>query len=268
MKATTKIPISVKNLSFYYGKKRILNNINIDIEKGKFYSIIGPNGSGKTTLLKNISGALKSGHNNIFIDNVDITKLKQKEIAKKIACIPQKTEIDFEFSVMDIVLMGRSPYFKKFQNETLEDINIAKDSMIKTNILELRDKSINEISGGEFQRVIIARALTQKAEIILMDEPISQLDIHHQIEILDNVKKLVKCENITVVAILHDLNLASRFSDELLLINNGSIVSKGKPEEVLTYQNLEEVYNMNVLVSNNPVNNKPLIIPIGVNGNL
>jgi iron complex transport system ATP-binding protein len=258
-------PVIIKNLEFSYGSKKVLSDINIDMKRGKFYSIIGPNGSGKTTLLKNISGALTSGTEHVFINNMDISTMKQREIAKQIACVPQRTNIDFEFTVMDIVLMGRSPYLRNFQQESKEDIEIANSAMKKTNIWELREKSIKEISGGEFQRTIIARALTQKTDIILMDEPISQLDIHHQIEILNNVEELVKKENITVITVLHDLNLASRYSDELILIDNGNIVSKGTPIEVLTYQNIEKVYNMKVLVQESPVDKKPLIIPIGLN---
>ncbi len=257
-----KYPIAIKNLTWCFGERKILHDLTINIEKKKFYSIIGPNGSGKTTLLKNISKSLEPQNDTVFIDNFDLTKLKNKEIARKISCVPQNTYIDFDFSVMDIVLMGRSPHFKWFQTESEEDIKIARKAMMATNTWELREKNINEISGGERQRVIVARALSQQTDIMLLDEPISQLDIHHQIELMDTVKSLIDYRGITVVAILHDLNLAAQYSDYLIFLNEGKIISQGSPEYVLTEENIEKVYNIKVHIMKNPFTGKPHIIPI------
>lgn len=256
-------PIKINNLSCTLGSEKILHSINLNIEKNKFYSIIGPNGSGKTTLLKNITKAVEPLKNTIFINELEIQKLKNKEFAKKIAYVPQSTQINFDFSVMDIVLMGRTPYLKRFQSEGANDIQIAKNVMKLTDTWNLKDKNINDLSGGERQRVIIARAIVQETGILLLDEPISNLDIHHQIKVLDTIKTLNKEQELTVVIVLHDLNLAAQYSDYLILINEGKIQSQGIPENVLTPENIKEVYNMEICILKNPITHKPHIIPIG-----
>lgn len=255
-------PIVVRNLDWSYGQEKILDNINIKFEEGKFYSIIGPNGSGKTTLIKNISKLLEIKKESVFVNKCDLTKLSSKEFAKKISCVPQNTNIDFEFSVIDIVLMGRAPYLRRFQSESKDDLEIVKRAMEITNTWYLKDKRINEISGGERQRVIIARAIAQNTRIILLDEPISHLDIHHQVELLDTIRKLNEENNITVIAILHDLNMAAEYSDELILLSKGKIVAKGIPKEVLTKENIKQVYNIEINLIKNPVTKKPYIIPV------
>lgn len=252
--------IDIKDLNYSYDDKKILQDINISLEKNKFYSIIGPNGSGKTTLLKNISRILPPEKEHIYIDGREINSYKVRDLAKKMASVPQNTNIDFDFTAFDIVLMGRSPYLKPFQNEGDKDFNIAKEVMKMTNTWHLKDKNINELSGGERQRVIIARALAQESEIILLDEPISNLDMQHQLEILDTVKYLNR--EVTIVAVLHDLNLAGEYSDYILMLKEGKIVSSGKPEQVLTEKNIKETYNMDTYILKNPVTGKPHIIPI------
>ncbi len=262
MDRISKYPMVVKNLNWHFGERQILHDINLTIEKKKFYSIIGPNGSGKTTLLRNLSKSLEPKDHTVYIHDVDLKKLTNKEVAKKIACVPQNTNIDFDFSVMDIVLMGRSPYFRPFQTEGEEDIHIARKAMKLTNVWHLKGKNINEISGGERQRVIIARALTQQPNIMLLDEPVSQLDIQHQMELMDTMNDLIADKGMTVVAVLHDLNLAAQYSDLLILLNEGKIVMQGTPESVLTRENIEAVYNIEVYIMNHPVTGKPHIIPV------
>ncbi|MBA5851056.1 ABC transporter ATP-binding protein [Clostridium sp. cel8] len=260
MKKEYSISVKLNNLNCNFGKNQVLHNINIDFSKNKFYTILGPNGSGKTTLLRNIGRTISPSKNTIFLGNKDILDFTNKDLAKRIAVVPQNTISNFDFSALDIVLMGRAPYIPRFKDESKEDYDIAKYSMKMTNTWYLRDKSINELSGGEQQRVIIARALAQKTDIMLLDEPISHLDIHQQIEILDTIKLLSK--KITVIAVLHDLNLAAQYSDYLILVNKGSIYSKGAPEEVLTKENIKQVYDINVCMIKNPVTGKPHIIPI------
>ncbi|NLJ88950.1 MAG: heme ABC transporter ATP-binding protein [Epulopiscium sp.] len=252
--------IKIKNLHWKYGEKKILEDINLEIERGKFYSIIGPNGSGKTTLLRNIARILEPQKNTILIDNKDIMDFQNKELAKKIASVPQNTEISFDFSCHDIVMMGRTPYLKRFETEKAEDKIIVREAMETTNTWELRNKSINELSGGERQRVIISRALAQEPDIILLDEPISHLDIHHQVRIMDNIKALNQKKKFSVIAVFHDLNLAAQYSDTLILLNHGKIISLGKPEEVITKKNIKEVYHMDVYMMKNPTNGKPHMI--------
>lgn len=254
--------IKIDNLNCLFGEKQILSNISLNIEKGKFYSIIGPNGSGKTTLLKHISKSLEVKDKIIYIDDKDINKIKIKEFGKTIALVPQNTNIEFDFSVLDIVLMGRTPYIKRFNEETHEDYKIAENAMRMTNTWHLRERTINSLSGGERQRVIIARAIVQETNIILLDEPISHLDIQHQIEVLDLMIELNKKKGITVVAVLHDINFAIQYSHKVILLKNGEVFNEGIPEEVITNESIESVYGIKVSRVENPVNNKPYYIPI------
>ncbi|ABK61002.1 MULTISPECIES: ABC transporter ATP-binding protein [Clostridium] len=255
-------PIEVKKLKFLYNNEKILDDVNIKIERGKFYSIIGPNGSGKTTLIKNICKILEGKNGHIFINEKDINKMDFNSISKSISVVSQDTNIDFDFSVMDIVLMGRTPYIKAFSTETYQDLNIAKEAMEFLDVWRLKDKNIRSLSGGERQRVLIARAICQNTDIILLDEPISHLDIKYQIELLNKLKSLNINKKITVIAILHDLNLASTYSDYIVLMNKGKIVDSGTSEQVLTKENIKNVYNIKVDIVLHPTSQKPYIIPL------
>lgn len=252
--------ISVKNLSFAYAGKETLKDISLDFNKGKFYSIIGPNGSGKSTFIKNISKILAPGQKTVFINEEDILGFNSKNLAKNMAVIPQNIMIDYEFTVFDIVIMGRSPYKRRFQDFDIEDKKIAQRYMELTNTWQLKDKLITQLSGGEVQRVVAARALSQETDIIFLDEPTSHLDIQYQVEFLNIFKNLKKDK--VIVSVLHDLNLASIFSDELILINKGQVAAMGKPWEVINKENIKNVYNLTVEVFENPISKCPYIIPI------
>jgi iron complex transport system ATP-binding protein len=252
--------INVKNLSFSYDKKVILNDISLNFNKGKFYSVIGPNGSGKSTFIKNISKIIAPKSESVFIDNEDISTFNNKRLAQIMAVIPQNILIDYDFTVFDIVMMGRSPYKRRFEDFNIEDEKIVEKYMKATNTWGLKDKLITELSGGETQRVIAARALSQETDIILLDEPTSHLDIQYQIEFLNIFKSLKS--NKVIIAVLHDLNLASIFSDEIILINNGQVAAKGKPWEVISKENIKSVYNLSVEVFENPISKCPYIIPV------
>lgn len=256
-------PIILNNLNFSYNEKHILKNINISFERNKFYSILGPNGSGKTTLLKNILKALPTTDKTIYIDAFDINNYKNKDLAKKMSSVPQNTNLEFDFTSFDVVLMGRSPHLKRFERETNKDYEIVREAMEITNTWHLKDKYINQLSGGERQKIIIARALAQESSIILLDEPISNLDIQNQIEIMDTLKFLNR--DVTIISVLHDLNLAAQYSDYILLLKNGEIFFKGTPEKVLNVNNLKYVYDVNTYIIKNPVTGKPHIIPISKN---
>ena len=252
-------PIKIDNLSFAYGKEPVLKNIDIYFEKKSIYSIIGPNGSGKTTLLKNINRILESQDGDIFIYGKNINKIKQRELAKKIAYVPQNTLIEFPFKVRDIVMMGRNPYIGNFKPETKLDFEIVDDSMNITNTYEFRDKYINELSGGERQRVIIARALAQQTDILLLDEPVSSLDIHHQVDVMSALLNLKQKRNMTIITVLHSLNLASHYSDNIILINNGQVEKIGPPQNVMVNEHIEKVYNLEVDITFNRGN--PVVFP-------
>ncbi len=256
--------VNIKNLSFKYDKIDILKRITLEVVTGNFISILGPNGSGKTTLLKNISSTLKPNNGSILIEMQDIRKIKHKELAKKLAVVHQSTEVHFDFSVYNVVMMGRFPYLKRFQSESKKDEEIVKEAMLNTSTWHLKDKSINEISGGEKQRVVIARALTQQPKVLLLDEPISHLDIKYQIEILDLCKRLNKEQNITVITTLHDINMASRYSDYIVLLKEGNIKEVDVPHKTLTEENIEEVYGIKVELINRNNDKRPIILPRSV----
>jgi len=252
--------IKINNLCFSF-EKQVLRDININIKRGKFYTILGPNGSGKTTLLRLLSKSLHMEKGEIFIDEVDLNQIKPNLLAKEIAVVPQSTEIEFDFSVQDIVLMGRIPHIARFCSESEKDMRIATNAMKITNTWELRNKSINELSGGESQRVVVARAIAQETAIILLDEPISHLDIHHQIEIMNQLKHLNQNKNITIIAVLHDLNLAAAYADHMILMHDCGIYKDGTPEEVLTEEIIKKVYELEVYITKNPKTGKTFIMP-------
>ncbi|WP_291635559.1 heme ABC transporter ATP-binding protein [Clostridium sp.] len=252
--------IEINNISFSF-EQEVLKDININIERGKFYTILGPNGSGKTTLLRILSKSLSTEKGEIFIDEKKLTQMKTKVLAKEMAVVSQSTEIEFDFSVQDIVLMGRTPHISRFCSESENDIKIAMKAMKMTNTWELRKKSINALSGGERQRVVVARAIAQETGIILLDEPISHLDIHHQIEIMNQLKQLNKNKNITIIAVLHDLNIAAAYGDRMILMHDCGIYKDGSPEEVLTEDIIKEVYGLTVYITKNPKTGKTFIMP-------
>ena len=247
------------NIKFSYGQDKILKGIDIEIKKGAFIGIIGPNASGKSTLLKNISKSLKADSGTIYFDSKLLNDYNSSELAKKMAVVPQNTEINFNFNVYDIIMMGRHPYQKRWSKVSQKDKKIVKETMEYTDTLKLRNKLINELSGGERQRVIIARALVQKPDILLLDEPTSSLDINYQGEIYDLLKHLNQEFNLTIVTVSHDLNLTAQYCDELLLLKEGKIYAAGSAEEVLTEKNIKAVYNAEVLIKKNPLSEKPFV---------
>jgi len=261
MRDNLKCLVETDRLCYNYGVVKVLEDINLSIHENKFYGIIGPNGSGKTTFIRNLSRGLMPQKGTIYLEGNDITAFSNRELARKISYVPQNTHLEFEFSVMDIVLMGRSPYLKRLQSESKSDIDVVENAMKITNTWHLRNKNIGEISGGERQRVIIARALAQQAKIMLLDEPVSQLDIHHQIEILRMVKKLTEEKRLTAIISLHDLNLAAQYSDQVILLKKGRVFKQGSPYEVITEENIMEAYGIKVQVIKNITNGRPHIIP-------
>ncbi len=254
--------LEIENLNFGYETKTVLENISFKVKQGEFISIIGPNGSGKSTLLKLLSNIYNPKSGTILIQGKNIKDYKRKELAKKMALVPQNTVTDYEFLVEDIVLMGRYPYIGRFEKEKDEDYHIVDEALKLTNTYNLKKRRINEISGGELQRVIVAKALAQNPDILLLDEPTSHLDINHQMEILRLLKNLNQKKGTTVVLVIHDINLASRYSDRILLLNNGSILGIGQPSEVVNKPNIEKAYNLKVAIERNPITDSIHIIPL------
>lgn len=254
--------IQIENLKFKYDEEDVLKYINLHVPKGSFVSILGPNGSGKTTLLKNICHLLKPYEGQIVISDQLVERFKSKDLAKEMAVVHQGANSEFDFNVEDVVLMGRFPYIKRFQSESKKDVEIATESMKKTATYHLKHKTIKGISGGERQRVMIARALTQEPQILLLDEPISHLDIKYQLEILKLCKSLNEQNELTIITTLHDINLATRFSDYIILMNHGEIVEIGKPFDVMTKNNIKKVYEVDVEIIKMEQFENPIIIPV------
>ncbi len=251
--------LNIINLTCGYDSRFSIKKIQFTLDRGKIIGIIGPNGSGKTTLLRAMTNIIKPSNGEILLNGKNIRKYGIKDLAKHIAVVSQNIDAEY-FTVNEFVIFGRYPHFENYQFiETDKDNEIAGKYMKMTDTYPLKDKYFNELSGGEKQLVQIARALTQEPELLLLDEPTSHLDIKHQVRILDLVRRLNREAGITVVIVLHDLNLASEYCDELILMENGTIHNKGTPEEVLTYQAIEQVYQTIVVVEKNPVSLKPYI---------
>lgn len=240
--------IELKNIYFTYNKKSgknfCLNNISTKIREGDFITLLGPNGSGKSTLLKILSGYFKPESGTIKFNSKPYQNIPVKSLSKEIAVVSQKNISIFPFSIHEIVMMGRTPYLNMFGVEDSEDRKIVNEALKIMKIYHLKDKGINEVSGGEAQRAFIARALAQKPKYLLLDEPNAHLDVHHQFAIFDLLKDLNDKENITVVAVSHDLNLSLRYSKKAILLDDGKIAAEGLPTEILTGKNIDSVFKV------------------------
>jgi iron complex transport system ATP-binding protein len=257
------LKLKIQNVSFHYESVKALESVTFEVQSGEVLGVIGPNGSGKTTLLKCINMILKPESGTVFIDEKDISGLSRKDIAHRIGLVPQHSHVSFPFTVLDVVLMGRMPHLGRFMGkETQRDLEIVEKAMELTNTYHLANRLIDELSGGEFQRVIIARALAQEPNLLLLDEPTLHLDISHQLEIMELIRELAKNRELTAIVVSHDLNLAARFCDRLLLLNSGKIYAIGHPKEVLSPEKIREVYHINVKIGYHPENRSPNIIPL------
>lgn len=260
LEGSPKLDLVVDNVSFAYASRSVLEDISFHIRGGDFVGIIGPNGSGKSTLLKNMSRVLAPQGGAIYLAEEDLEKIPRGRLARKIAVVPQETAVNFAFTVEEVVLMGRTPHLGRFQWEGPEDRRIAREAMEATGILPLAQRPITTLSGGERQRAIIAQALAQQPRVLLLDEPTSHLDISHQVEIFELLRVLSQREQVTVIANLHDLNLAAQYCDYLILLSEGRVFALGSPAKVLTPENVEAVYGTEVLVDLNPATNRPWVL--------
>jgi len=252
--------LSVNQLSCCQSSQFQLKNISLDISESCCLGVIGPNGSGKTTLLKAVTGFIPTKRGQILYCNLPLETYNKQALSKEIAIVLQSTELDQSITVEDYILLGRNPYRKRWQFwESEQDIQVAETAMKITQIESLRFRQINALSGGEKQLVRIARALAQEPRLFLLDEPTNHLDISHQLQILSLLNRLKREKKMSIMIVLHDLNLASEFCDELILMQNGKIVRKGCPKEVLTRQNIESVYDTQVVEGENPVSKKPYV---------
>jgi iron complex transport system ATP-binding protein len=243
--------ISVKELSVQLQEKIILHDISVDVSPGQFVGIVGPNGSGKSTLLRSIYRAIKPSVGKVMIHGKDVLQYSSKHLAKEMAVLKQENTNLYDFTVEEMVLMGRTPHKRLLESDNQNDRTIIKDSLLSVGMWEFRNNKFLMLSGGEKQRVLIARALAQQPNILLLDEPTNHLDIHHQIQLLELVKKF----NLTVMAALHDLNLAANYCDTVIVIHKGKIVAHGTPREVFTVKLLEDVFHVKTSIQVDPHGN-------------
>jgi len=252
-------PVEIIDIDVSYGAKKILEAISFSADRGEILGIIGPNGSGKTTLLKTMSRIVVPDSGEVRLSDHDLGTFGFRDLAQQVAVVPQEISISFDYTVREIVMMGRHPYIGRFASETARDLEICDHAMHLANITHVADSSVHEISGGERQRVLIARALAQDPKILLLDEATSNLDISHQIEILNIIRGLA--DDITVISVFHDLNLAAYYCDRLIMLKDRRIYAAGPPGDVLTRESLSAVYGIAALVKPHPLTGKPYILP-------
>lgn len=258
--------LTLKDVYFAYDTQWCLEGIDFELKKGEIVGMIGPNGSGKSTLLRIMDGLLNIQKGEILLLNKPIFSYRRGDIARRIAMVPQESTFRFPFSVFEVVLMGRFPHLGLFPFEGEEDLEIARQSMRITGTLDLAGRSIHELSGGEKQRVLIARALTQRAQIILLDEPTSFLDIRHKVEIFELISSLAETQELSVVIVSHDISLAAQYCHRMVLLDRGSVYKTGEPAEVITVDNISTVYQCPVLVDKNPISKTPRITILSKRG--
>ena len=262
MNGTGPQAISAKNLTYEIEGNTLLNGVDLQADRGQLVGLIGPNGAGKTTLLRTISGILRYRQGSIHLEGSDLRSLSPKDAAATLALVPQIAPYTYGFTSMELVLMGRYPHLGRFQIEGREDDRIAREAMRLTETEQFADRTLDTLSGGERQRVFVARALAQQPRILLMDEPTANLDVLHQLKVLDLVRQLVD-DGLTAVAAIHDLNMAARYCDKLVLLSGGQVLAEGSPSEVLTPETIESAFGVKSAVYQDPITGSLAISLIG-----
>ena len=251
--------LDIHDVTIKYEARTVLHGINLSVKAGEVVALIGPNGVGKSTLICAISGSLNPIGGRVIVDGHGVHRLRVEERARLMAVVPQAIRLPESFSVFDTVLMGRTPYLGWLGRESEKDRAAARAALERTGILDLADRPIGELSGGEQQRVLIARALAQAAHTLLLDEPTAHLDLKHQAKVLSLVGSLAHDEQYAVLIALHDLNLAAQYADRVALLSDGTLAAIGTPQEVLTEANLSPAYGLRITVYEHPAHGAPLV---------
>ncbi|MFC1992289.1 ABC transporter ATP-binding protein [Chloroflexota bacterium] len=254
------IKIDVHDVCLSYGRKIVLSGLTFQLRPGEIVGLIGPNGCGKSTVIRALSHIIVPYSGRILLGEQDITRLSRRDLARSLAVVPQMPLLPSAFMAFEIVLMGRNPHLGLFQYEGQKDLDIVWQAMRKTGTQSLAERRVGELSGGEIQGLLIARALAQETKVILLDEPTANLDIGRQVEVLDLIRDLCREDNLVVLASLHDLNLAAQYCDRLILINNGQIHTEGTPSEVITSDTITSVYGAERCVYAHPANGLPCVL--------
>ena len=270
--SSSNVAYSLKNVTFSYARGKqveseaVLNDLSCLILSGRVLGILGPNGSGKSTLLKLLARVFEPQLGRIELLGDSLSGLSQLDVAKRVALVPQETLQVFPFTIAEMVLMGRSPHHQGWGGwhwEDSQDWAIAQNAMEELDVAHLGERLVTEVSGGERQRAVIARALVQEPQVLLLDEPTAFLDLHHQLDIARIIKRLNRDRGLTVVLVSHDLNLASQYCDHLLLLNHGRLAAMGSPQKVMNPETIEAVYGCSVLVDQHPQSGMPRVsLPI------
>ncbi|GAB4339457.1 MAG: iron-enterobactin ABC transporter ATP-binding protein [Candidatus Abyssubacteria bacterium] len=239
----------------------MFHGLTVNVGSGEFVGLVGPNGSGKTTFLNLLTRVLRPARGEILIDGIDVRALSARELARKVAVVPQESTIIFPFTVSEVVLMGRAPHLTSML-ERDEDFAIADEAMRMTGVADLAERPIQRLSGGEKQAAFIARALAQRPSVLLLDEPTAFLDIKHQLDIYDILVRLNRERGITIVAVSHDLNLASHYCQRVLVFKEGTLKFDGAPQHAITAESVREVYGADVLVQRDPLSGRPFVLPV------
>ena len=244
--------VSAEGLHYEVDAKSLLDGVNLHVKRGQFVGLIGPNGAGKTMLLRAIAGVLSYSEGVVLLDGTNVKNGSLKNIAKAMALVPQVAPYTQGFTALELVLMGRYPHMSRFQIEGREDNLIARNAMRLTETEQFTDRTLDTLSGGERQRIFVSRALAQQPRVLLLDEPTSNLDILHQLKVISLVRKMVD-DGLTAIAAIHDLQMAARYCDRLVLMKNGKILAKGSPEEVLTPETIQVSFGVKAAVYRDPV---------------
>ena len=252
--------LSIRNIHAGYGDKPVLHDVSAEVKSGEFLGLIGPNGCGKTTLLRIISGVLAPQSGQVLLNGADVRSIPRPQLAKIMACLSQSLALDFAFTVREVTLLGREPHLPRLGYQTPHDREVCDRAMALADVSHLADRPVTEISGGERQRAFIAMCLAQEPQILLLDEPTSHLDIGHQLLVLELIRNWNRSTGTTVVAVLHDLNLAAEYCDRLLVLDKGVVEALGSAAEILTADMIYRVYGAKVATEPNPISRKPHVI--------
>lgn len=244
--------VSAENVSVAIDGKSIVDRVTVEVLTGKFVGIIGPNGSGKTTFLKSLYRIISPNSGEFYLNEEPISKMSYKTSAQKMAVVTQHNYYNFDFTVSEVVLMGRAPHKKKMERDGPEDFKLVNEALEKVDMLSFKNREFSTLSGGEQQRIILARALAQNTQCLVLDEPTNHLDIKHQLKIMDLSKTL----GVTVLAALHDLNIAATYCDYLYVLKEGEVVAKGNPRDILTEELIKRVYDVPARIIKEPESNQ------------
>ena len=253
--------LRIENLSVSYGPRRVLTDVSLEVNSGEVVAIIGPNGAGKSTLVRAVSGVIPAQVGKVRTNSDDLLSMQPMHRARFLAVVPQVANMPPAFTAWETVLMGRTPYLNFLGHVSAKDEQIARLALTRVDALDLADRRVGELSGGEQQRVLLARALAQSTPILLLDEPTVHLDLQHQVSLMETVQTLAHTDGLAVLIALHDLNLAARYADRVALLVSGEIKAVGTPRQVLTPELISLAYHLSVQVIPHPFADVPLVLP-------